>query len=771
MALRGTQQLAVLGELTEWWEDLCQLRIGSQVVLVAVPPGWGRSAILKEFRAVIEDPDGPITLVLAIEGSLPPGLAVQADVLRQDLAVAVQRSPVAEQWSQVAGLLNLNTAAGKAVLGLGVGGLFVSGMAATASVLLASLAVTAAGNAWDGSPTGEEGAVARVARAVAAVSVSVPIAVVIDDADCLEPDLAVTLIRNLAARHDGQVLVVVAAASDSDLVRVLLSRPGFELTGRVHRADADPEMRYRARADLAAELQPTLPAEAGERIARRTQTFKEVFAAATAGRLAELPQDSDMGAALAVVDTVVDATLERARPSPTAVVLAWAGGGLHSSQVNQALEVLDASPQEPDQRIKQTGSLVRLAGPVDARLGEQVTVLSAVTRSRLAAAVLGGAVRLAADPGAGLVERVVARQAVHRVRADLDDRADLAGVQSALIRGLEKLGDLARAREVATVALAELPPEARDSKERQQLLMAVLRLARTQPRPGDGPFVEEAVALALAGGAVVGLEARVWAAVDLLSRPDRRQAALQLTSQVTAELEALKVTEEAADQWRLLLAFHVGRAGHPEITQRLLGTMINTGPAGRQDAARAVLRSVRDPRADIRLQIIFLEAELSETPTSAEDDCLRLHATLAADHAILGEYRQACHHGDQELALRRRIQGDDHHDVLTARSNIANWTGQAGQPAAASRLLQELLPDLDRVHDPSRLHTILSALSNGAFWASRTGDLAGALHLAEALLPDQVRVLGSSHPDTLTTRNNIASWTGRVGDPRAGGHC
>ena len=35
-----------------------------------------------------------------------------------------------------------------------------------------------------------------------------------------------------------------------------------------------------------------------------------------------------------------------------------------------------------------------------------------------------------------------------------------------------------------------------------------------------------------------------------------------------------------------------------------------------------------------------------------------------------------------------------------------------------------------------------------------------------ALLPDRQRVLGPDHPDTLTTRSNIAGWTGRAGDAR-----
>ena len=46
------------------------------------------------------------------------------------------------------------------------------------------------------------------------------------------------------------------------------------------------------------------------------------------------------------------------------------------------------------------------------------------------------------------------------------------------------------------------------------------------------------------------------------------------------------------------------------------------------------------------------------------------------------------------------------------------------------------------------------------------GDAREALRLFTELLPDQERVLGRDHPDTLTTRNNIAGWTGSVGDAR-----
>jgi Tetratricopeptide repeat len=61
----------------------------------------------------------------------------------------------------------------------------------------------------------------------------------------------------------------------------------------------------------------------------------------------------------------------------------------------------------------------------------------------------------------------------------------------------------------------------------------------------------------------------------------------------------------------------------------------------------------------------------------------------------------------------------------------------------------------------------LTTRNNVAFWTGECGDSVGALAAFELLLPDRVRVLGADHPDTLTTRNNVASCTGRCGDSAA----
>ena len=750
------RQAEVLEEFGEWREDVREAGIGPRVVLLAVPAGWGRSAVLARFRDTVDDADGPVTVVAGVDGNLPGGRAVQAAALQKILAGVAPPSRAAE-------LLDVDTAAGKAGLGLDVAGWFVPGLAAAVSLTGLSRLLGAGVRVRDESPAGETGAVARAARAVAALSVKVPVVVVLDDADLLDPGLARAMISGLAGRYDARVLVVAAARPGSDLVTGLLKDAGPDLAGRVRQADADPGMDYSDRAELAGELLPDLPVQAAERIARRTATFREVFAVAAADMIAGLGPETGVGEAVAAVDVVVDAVLDRAVPSREAAVLAWAGGALHQAQAEACLRVLGADRAEGDVHIRRAGLLACLADPVSRRCAEQAAAFPARQRAGLAAAALEAAGRIGADPGAGLVDRVVARQAVHWVRGDLDPalRGQLPAVQRALIRGLEALGDFEAAWQVAGQALAET--SAGDAG-RQGLLVAYLRLARTRPRPGHpDPLTQEAISAALSAGAATGLEARVWAAADLLGRDGDREQAMTLAMQVTSELESRTSLGEASDQWRLLLAFAAGKARHLDITQRLLAPLLASGTASREKPAQAVLRAVDGPHADIRLQIIVLQAEFETIPPAAEDDQLRLHTALAAAYHDLGIYPQALSHGRQELALRQRLQHPDHPRTLIIRGNVASWTGLCGDAADALRLTIALLPDRERVLGLDHPGT-LATRGNVASWTGECGDAAGALRLFTALLPDRERVLGPDHPDTLGTRNNVASWTGECGD-------
>jgi len=274
----GERQKAAATELAQWWDGIRQGGIGSHAVLLAGPPGWGRTTVLDQLPVVIGGADVPIRLLVRINGgSLPDGPGLQAQALRDSLLGAEVRR-------QAAALLYRSRQRG--VARRGTERLLTSGVAGTISVALATLAAAAAGGAEDDRPAGENGAVARAARVVAAVSASAPTLVVIDDADCLEPGLAVTMIENLIDHYDSHVLVVAAVDLGSDLAAALTSRARYGPTaGRVHRAAADPRMGSRSRAELAGELSPHLtPAEA-QQLARQNQTFAEIFAATRSGPL------------------------------------------------------------------------------------------------------------------------------------------------------------------------------------------------------------------------------------------------------------------------------------------------------------------------------------------------------------------------------------------------------------------------------------------------------------------------------------------------------
>ena len=184
------------------------------------------------------------------------------------------------------------------------------------------------------------------------MSAQVPVVVFIDDADCLDGDLALALIENLAARHNGHVLTVAVVDPEGALKAALTSRARMGIMeGRVHVADADPDMGLSAREDLTRELRHGLPEVAVRRIARGTATLNDVLAVATASRLAEISAGQDEEDIVAAVDAVLAAQLKAPEPSPEAVAIAWAGGILHALQATAATAALGtvrAAPENQD---------------------------------------------------------------------------------------------------------------------------------------------------------------------------------------------------------------------------------------------------------------------------------------------------------------------------------------------------------------------------------------------------------------------------------------
>jgi hypothetical protein len=107
--------------------------------------------------------------------------------------------------------------------------------------------------------------------------------------------------------------------------------------------------------------------------------------------------------------------------------------------------------------------------------------------------------------------------------------------------------------------------------------------------------------------------------------------------------------------------------------------------------------------------------------------------------------------------------GAEHRDTLAARSQLARWTGHAGDAAAARDQHAALLPVRERVLGLEHPDT-LTARSHLAWWTGEAGDAAAARDQYAALLPVRERVSGPEHPETLTARVSLAYWTGQAED-------
>jgi|GEM_PF-1660786 len=764
MAELSARQKEAVSELAEWREDVAA-GIGPRAVVLGVPAGWGRSIVLK---AVAEEAwpaaeGDPVTFIVRIDGSL----VVAAG------AAGAQAAQVRDHLAQTAGdhqlarTLGLDRPQGLISQAVGAGSLAASGLGLLAGLLVLQEAVTTAGNLRDASRTGELARLGGAARAVAGLASRALVVVLVDDADQVNPGVVLVLAKNLLYRDDARLLLVAAAGPQSILARVLARGGEVWMTRRVAFADADPDMGLAARTGLAQELCPGLEDRLARRIGQRTATFAQVYQAATADRLADLGPGIDPAVAQAVTDTAIDAATRRPYPSPAAVTVHWAGGVLHARQLAAALAAAGDDPpgEDPDLFTASPAldyPVVRLADTSSPQLRHAAERLSPGERRAMAAAVLAEAAAITTEPGQSLVSQIVAARAAHRTRGNLTgpDLDPLPGMQRSLITALEAVGDLADAARTARQALDTCPPGPGHDQHRAWLTAAILRLSAATP-PGQDDLAARLAQEALDGGAAIGTEARVWAAITLLATPGRTEDGGRLATQAAAELGARPALGQAATLWRLQLATQAGRARRPDLTQQILAPLLAGADDTTRDLALRILHAADDPRADIRLRITLLEAELAHAP--GPDDQLRIHSALAHAHYTLGDYRQARDHSQHELNLRAIRQGPDHPDTLATRHELASYTGEAGDVAGARDQFAALLPVVERVLGAGHPGT-LGTRHQLASYTGEAGDVAGARDQYAALLAVRERVLGPEHPDILGTRHQLAHYTGEAGD-------
>ena len=181
-----------------------------------------------------------------------------------------------------------------------------------------------------------------------------------------------------------------------------------------------------------------------------------------------------------------------------------------------------------------------------------------------------------------------------------------------------------------------------------------------------------------------------------------------------------------------------------------------------------------------RAAATVIEAALPDDPTQRETwppyDLLLPHALAALSPDSDGMERVSTYLGhsgsygaarDREREIvetRARILGPEHPDTLTARNNLAFWTGLAGDPDGARDQLAALLPIREQVSGPEHPDTLI-VRADLARWTGEAGNAAGARDQSAALLPVVERVSGPEHPLTQDARLNLARWTGLAGDP------
>ena len=169
------------------------------------------------------------------------------------------------------------------------------------------------------------------------------------------------------------------------------------------------------------------------------------------------------------------------------------------------------------------------------------------------------------------------------------------------------------------------------------------------------------------------------------------------------------------------------------------------------------------PAARDLLQLIADAHTGSDAYGPEHRNTLAARSQLASWTGMAGDAAGARDQCAALLPTYERVRGAEHPDTLTTRHNLARWTGWAGDVAGARDQFAALLPVRERVQGAEHPDT-LTVRHEFAYFTGQAGDAAGARDQYAALLPVRERVLGAEHPETLITRHNLAYFTGQAGD-------
>jgi hypothetical protein len=220
----------------------------------------------------------------------------------------------------------------------------------------------------------------------------------------------------------------------------------------------------------------------------------------------------------------------------------------------------------------------------------------------------------------------------------------------------------------------------------------------------------------------------------------------------------------------------LGPNGIPEGVLTSRSVRDHLGRASMPDGRRAlrnlhrlslITHDPNDPVRSVRMHALAQRSTVENMEPGSLAEVVRVAADALVEgwpeverEAGLGQVMRAAAaavFGHEPLALWKPA-------VHPAMFRCGTSLGEAGLVAEAIAYFEALQDDCLRVLGPDHPDT-LSTRYEIAYWRGESGDFSGAAAALEQLLADRVRLLGPEHPDTLGTGHGVAYWRGHAGDP------
>ena len=241
----------------------------------------------------------------------------------------------------------------------------------------------------------------------------------------------------------------------------------------------------------------------------------------------------------------------------------------------------------------------------------------------------------------------------------------------------------------------------------------------------------------------VAAEAETKRRADELQRVADFQGAM--LAQIDPAAAGFKLTKDLRDRFETALK----KVAIPE-SERTNQLDVFTSQWGRVNATDAAIALIDS--TILKPAIAAIETQFKDQPVVAAS----LRQVLADRYHDLGLDKQALDLGQQILAERRRILGDEHPDTVNSIASVGVYLSSLGKWAESEPYKRDALEKSRRVLGDDHPDTLTRISSLGSFFLNlnRPGD---AEPFVREAFDRRRRVMGNEHPDTLASMDSMGS--------------